>query len=278
MTNRLPTPAPRTAARTASRPAARPRLAARPGRRPLPAGLLPGLIAAATAVYGVGVLWVHDLAFALTAFAGLGIAAALILAGALHHHPHARFGAANQITLARATGAALLAGLVTAPQALGLNGLAGWLPFAGAAALLLLDLCDGALARRQGLASAFGARFDQEVDAAAILVLSALSVQLAGAPVWTLGIGALHYLYRLAGWLVPALSRPLPYSLRRRIVCGIQIAALGVLLAPATPADWIAPVAAVALAALTLSFLRDGLRCLSRGRSATPVRARRAGA
>ncbi|MFP3422275.1 CDP-alcohol phosphatidyltransferase family protein, partial [Bacillus sp. SIMBA_161] len=83
-----------------------------------------------------------------------------------------------------------------------------WLPFAGATALLLLDLCDGALARRQGLASTFGARFDQEVDAAAILVLSALAVALADAPAWTLGTGALHYLYRLAGWLVPALARP----------------------------------------------------------------------
>ena len=268
MTNRLLPPAPRTA----SRPAARPR------QRPLPAGLLPGLIAAATVVYAVGALWVHDLAFALTAFAGLGIAAGLIVWAAVRRHPHARFGAANQITLARATGAALLAGLVAAPQALSLHGLAAWLPFAGASVLLLLDLCDGALARRQGLTSAFGARFDQEVDAAAILVLSALAVQLAGAPVWTLGIGALHYLYRVGGWLVPALARPLPYSLRRRIVCGVQIATLGVLLAPVTPAGWIAPIAAVALAALTLSFLRDGLWCLTRGANATPMRARRAGA
>lgn len=271
MTDRLLTPAPRTAARPAAR------TAARRERRRLPAGVLPGLSAATIVVYAVGALWVQDLAFALTAFAGLAIAAALIVPGAVRHHSHARFGAANQITLARATGAALLAGLIAAPQALGLDGLAAWLPFAGASVLLLLDLCDGALARRQGLTSAFGARFDQEVDAAAILVLSALAVQLADAPVWTLGIGALHYLYRGGGWLVPALARPLPYSLRRRIVCGVQIATLGVLLAPVTPAGWIAPIAAVALAALTLSFLRDGLWCLTRGANATPMRARRAG-
>ncbi|MDZ7711946.1 MAG: CDP-alcohol phosphatidyltransferase family protein [Rhodovibrio sp.] len=204
--------------------------------------------------------------------------AVLIVIGAVRHHPHTRFGAANQITLARGAGTALLLGLAAAPDVLGTHTLAAWLPFAGAVALLLLDLCDGAVARWQGLASAFGARFDQEVDAAAILVLSTLAVVLAGAPVWTLGIGALHYLYRLGGWLLPALARPLPYSLRRRVVCGVQIAALGALLAPATPAAWVPSVAAVALAALMVSFLSDGLWCLTRGGSATPARAPGAGA
>lgn len=243
----------------------------RGARRPLRAGMLPGVVAAAAAVYAVGVLWLNDLTFALTAFAGLAVTAALIVPAAVRHHPHARFGGANQVTLARATGVALLAGLATTPDLLGGHALAAWLPFAGAVALLLLDLCDGWLARRQGVASTFGARFDQEVDAAAILVLSALAVQLADAPLWTLGIGALHYLYRLAGLLVPALARPLPYSLRRRIVCGIQLAALGGLLAPATPPAWVATIAAVALAALSLSFLRDGIWCLSRTANPRPA-------
>jgi phosphatidylglycerophosphate synthase len=249
-------------------------LAPRPARRPLRAGLLPGLVAAAALVYAAGVLWVQDTAFAMTAFAGLAVMAPLVIRGAVRHHPHARFGAANQITLVRATGTALLLGLVAAPHVLGAHPLAPWLPFCGAAALLLLDLCDGALARRQGLASAFGKMFDQEVDAAAILVLSALAVVFAGAPVWTLGIGALHYLYRLSGWLVPALARPLPYSLRRRVVCGVQIAALGGLVAPLTPATWAVAIAAAALAALTLSFLRDAIWCLT----VTPRQAPGAGA
>ncbi len=252
--------------------------ALRPARRPLRAGLLPGLVAAAAAVYAAGILWVQDLTFTLTAFAGLAVMAVLVVFGAVRHHPHVRFGAANQITLARGTGTALLLGLAAEPEVLGAHALAPWLPFAGAATLLALDLCDGALARWQGLASAFGARFDQEVDAAAILVLSMLAVVLAGAPVWTLGIGALHYLYRLGSWLLPALARPLPYSLRRRVVCGVQIAALGALLAPVTPAGWVASVAGVALAALALSFLRDGLWCVTGGRSARSARAPGAGA
>jgi phosphatidylglycerophosphate synthase len=252
--------------------------ASRPARRPLRAGLLPGLVTAAAAIYAAGILWVQDLTFTLTAFAGLTVMAVLVIVGAVRNHPHVRFGAANQITLARGTGTALLLGLAAAPEVLGTHALAPWLPFAGAAALLALDLCDGALARRQGLASAFGARFDQEVDAAAILVLSTLAVVLAGAPVWTLGIGALHYLYRLGSWLLPALARPLPYSLRRRVVCGVQIVALGALLAPVTPTAWVAAVAGVALAALALSFLRDALWCITRGRSATPAPTPGAGA
>ncbi|WP_200340833.1 CDP-alcohol phosphatidyltransferase family protein [Rhodovibrio sodomensis] len=250
----------------------------RAARRSLRAGMLPGLVACAAAVYAAGALWAHDLLFALSACAGFGLMAALVVPGAVRHHPHARFGAANQVTLARGTGTALLAGLIAAPDVLGTHAAAVWLPFAGAAALLLLDLCDGALARRQGLASAFGARFDQEVDAAAILVLSALAVAIADAPWWTLGIGALHYLYRLGGWLIPALARPLPYSLRRRIVCGVQIAALGALLAPPTPAGWSAVLTTVALVALTLSFLRDGLWSLTRGAAFTPARRPGAGA
>jgi phosphatidylglycerophosphate synthase len=252
--------------------------ASRDARRPLRAGLLPGLVAATAAVYAVGVLWLNDLAFALTAFVGLAVMAVLVVAGAVRHHPHMRFGAANQITLGRGTGTTLLLGLAAAPEVLGAHAFAPWLPFAGAAALLTLDLCDGALARWQGLASAFGARFDQEVDAAAILVLSLLAVVLAGAPVWTLGIGALHYLYRLSSWALPALARPLPYSLRRRVVCGVQIAALGALLAPVTPPALGQSVASIALAALTMSFVRDGLWCLTRGRAATPPRAPGAGA
>lgn len=240
--------------------------------------MLPGLVAATAAVYAIGVLWLNDLTFTLTAFAGLAVMAVLVIAGAVRHHPYVRFGAANQITLVRGTGTTLLLGLAAAPEVLGAHAFAPWLPFAGAAALLALDLCDGALARRQRLASAFGARFDQEVDAAAILVLSLLAVVQAGAPVWTLGIGALHYLYRLGGWPLPALARPLPYSLRRRVVCGLQIAALGALLAPITPPALGGFVAGIALAALTMSFLRDGLWCLTRGRSATPTRAPGAGA
>ena len=249
--------------------------ASRLARRPPHAGLFVGLAVWAAAICAVGVVGAQDPVFTTTAFASFVLIGALTVRGAARHHPHARFGAANQVTLARAAGTALLAGLVATPDVVGAAGVPGWLPVAAALLLLLLDLCDGALARRQGLTSVFGARFDQEVDAAAILVLSALAVILAGAPVWTLGIGALRYLYLMAGWLVPTLARPLPYSLRRRLVCGGQIAALGILLAPPLSPEWVPAVAGVALVALLLSFLRDGLWCLKQATAPTRAVAER---
>jgi phosphatidylglycerophosphate synthase len=152
--------------------------------------------------------------------------------------------------------------VAAAPDSLANAGALGWLPFALAAAALVSDLGDGWLARRQGLASAFGARFDREVDALLILSLSAVAVSLQAVPVWALGIGLLHYLYLAAGLVLPACRRPLPYSLLRRLVCGLQVAALGALLAPPLAGPPAAAIAGVALAALTASFARDTLWCL----------------
>ncbi|HYZ41506.1 MAG TPA: hypothetical protein VE687_12905 [Stellaceae bacterium] len=80
----------------------------------------------------------------LSALMGFVIFAALLVEverGVAAHRPHTRLGDANRITLARAAIACLIA------------------------------------ARRQQLASAFGARFDMEVDALALLVLSVTVVQ-----------------------------------------------------------------------------------------------------
>src|SRR4029453_12797343 len=52
---------------------------------------------------------------------------------------------------------------------------------------LLLDALDGRVARRAGTASEFGARFDMEVDAFLILVLSVYVAQSMGT--WVLAIG-----------------------------------------------------------------------------------------
>jgi hypothetical protein len=62
--------------------------------------------------------------------------------------------------------------------------------------------------------------------------------------------------------VLPACRRPLPYSLARRLVCGLQVAALGALLAPPLAGPPAAVLAGAALAALTASFARDALWCL----------------
>lgn len=187
---------------------------------------------------------------ALTAWAGV---AALVIDRLPAGHPHGRFGLANAVTLGRAAGTALLAALATVPQAIG----DGWAIAAAVTGLLVLDAIDGRAARRQGLASAFGARFDMEVDAALILTLAALAAGLGKAGPWVLAIGLMRYGFVLAGLADPALRRPLPPSRRRDAVCALQVAALGAILAPPVMPPLSGAIAAVALAALAASFAAD---------------------
>jgi hypothetical protein len=67
----------------------------------------------------------------------------------------------------------------------------------------------------------------------------------------------MRYGFVLAGRLVPALARPLPPSDRRRAVCGLQVAVLGLLLAPPVAPPVSAWLAAAAFAALVTSFAVD---------------------
>ncbi|MEO6124966.1 MAG: CDP-alcohol phosphatidyltransferase family protein, partial [Ilumatobacteraceae bacterium] len=81
----------------------------------------------------------------------------------------AHFGSANRITLARLAAAMLLVAVV-AELPIDADGAVGqtWLPWAlvaVTAVVAVLDAVDGPLARRSGMASAFGARFDMETDA-----------------------------------------------------------------------------------------------------------------
>lgn len=163
-------------------------------------------------------------------------------------------GPANRVTLARAGVVVQVAGL---PLQVSLTGTLAWTAIAAAALVLLLDGVDGAVARRTGSASAFGARFDMELDAFFILVLCALVWQTDKTGAWVLLIGGLRYLFVAAGWLWPTLRRELPDSLRRKAVCVIQGMVLPVCLAPLVPPSVAAPLALVALALLVYSFATD---------------------
>jgi phosphatidylglycerophosphate synthase len=175
------------------------------------------------------------------------------------HHPHPRLGAANRITLIRAGIACLIAARAIEPTPLG--DLDRWLLAAVAVAALLLDGADGWAARRQRLASAFGARFDMEVDALAILVLAVTVVKAQAAPIWVLAIGVMRYLYLAAALMLPLLRRPMPprpiADRRRKTVAVIQSVALLIALAPATPMEWAAAACATALGLLAYSFAVD---------------------
>ena len=70
------------------------------------------------------------------------------------------------------------------------------------AVALVLDAVDGWVARRTGTVSSLGARFDMEVDAFLILVLSVYVARLTG-DWWVLTIGAARYVFVAVGRLQP---------------------------------------------------------------------------
>lgn len=195
--------------------------------------------------------------------AGLALALALygLVAGlALAARPPTPFGAANRITLFRAAGVAVLAGLALDPAPLA--GPGGWAAAAAGGALLALDGVDGWVARREGQVSAWGARLDMEVDALAMLVLCALLLAQGKAGAWILAIGLMRYAFVALGRLWPRLARPLPPSQRRRAVCALQVGTLAALLAPPIVPPVSTALAALALALLAWSFALDLARLL----------------
>jgi phosphatidylglycerophosphate synthase len=121
------------------------------------------------------------------------------------------------------------------------------------------------------MTSAFGARFDMEVDAFSILVLAATVAKAGAAPSWVLAIGAMRYLYFAAGRVLPLLRGTLPVcsfaDRRRKTIAVIQSVALIIALVPATPSSWAAGVCAIALGLLAYSFAADIALLLSTART-----------
>lgn len=188
------------------------------------------------------------------AVAAYAAVAALIVERLGHGHPFARFGLANGITLIRVVlllmlaAAAALAGSVHFDTAM---------PFALAAVALGLDGLDGRLARGTGEASAFGARFDMEADAAAMLLFAIIAAVQAKAGLWVLAAGSMRYAFIAASLALPWLSAPLPPAFRRKAVCVVALVLLAILLHPAVtpPVSTVLALAAVVL--LAWSFLVD---------------------
>jgi len=132
--------------------------------------------------------------------------------------------------------------------------MAAWALVLIATLTAVLDAADGALARRSGLASAFGARFDMETDAAFTLVLCALVLQAGQAGAWVLAAGLMRYAFVAAARVWPWLGAPLPPSRRRQTVCVVQITALIACLGPIVPPVLASALALSSLALLAISF------------------------
>ncbi|MGW7238235.1 CDP-alcohol phosphatidyltransferase family protein [Streptomyces sp. NPDC054804] len=188
--------------------------------------------------------WLTGLAFAIATWA--------VLSRALHRTRPRSFGPANRVTLGRA----ILVGGVTALVADSFESSPPVTLLVGLTAVaLILDGVDGKVARHTGTSTALGARFDMEVDAFLILVLSVyVSTQLGP---WVLLIGAMRYAFVAAAKVAPWLNAPLPPSMARKTVAAMQ--GICLLLAGADLLPYLANLAVVLLAvgSLLWSFGRD---------------------
>jgi phosphatidylglycerophosphate synthase len=185
-----------------------------------------------------------------------GVSSAVIvnaaLARGLSSYRCDRLSPADWVTLARASIAVGIAALVAASfvQTVPVGLLVGL-----AVVALALDAVDGWVARRTRTARMLGARFDGEVDAFLILVLSVYVARSVGA--WVLAIGAARYAFAAAGLMLPWLREPLPPRFWRKVVAATEgvvltIAAAGVLPPPVNVTALV-----VALVLLAESFGRD---------------------
>ncbi|MAM09081.1 MAG: CDP-alcohol phosphatidyltransferase [Rhizobiaceae bacterium] len=234
--------------------------------------LLKNALAALAPVYFVALAaYVGFAAWLETGAASVVVASLALLAmfalviRALPGHGHLRFGPANIITAIRAAmvsffGSAVLFGAgASDPVAL----------VAIVAIALAMDGVDGYFARRTGLISPLGTRFDMEVDAFLILLLSLAALLIGKAGWWVLLIGLMRYGFVLGQAFLPFLNAPLPPSFRRKLICVVQVAALCVILLPivAPPASTV--VAAIALGLIVYSFGVDVID-LARRRHLSP--------
>ena len=175
----------------------------------------------------------------------------LALAHGLAHYRADRMSPADWVTLARATLAVGVAALVAAsfgqrveiPMLVSLAALA-----------LVLDAVDGWVARRTRTGM-LGARFDGEVDAFLILVLSVYVARSAG--MWVLAIGAARYVFLAAGWPLAWMRAPLPQRAWRKVVAATQGIVLTIAAADVLPVTLTRAALVVALVLLAESFGRD---------------------
>jgi phosphatidylglycerophosphate synthase len=184
--------------------------------------------------------------------AAYGVAVAVLLDRAMRGAGVGSLGPADRVTLTRAV-------LVGGVAALVAQSYVGPVPVplvvATAAVALALDAVDGWVARRTRSATALGGRFDMEVDAFLILVLSVLVAPAVGP--WVLAIGTMRYAYVAAAAVLPWLRRRVPPRYWRKVVAAAQGVTLTVVAAGVLPALVADAAVLVALGLLVESFGRD---------------------
>jgi phosphatidylglycerophosphate synthase len=228
--------------------------------------MLPGLLGAAFLLLALQIsVGLTPVGWAVgTAFVAMTLgllAQGLVRGGAAGPRP------ADQVTMVRAALVGGVAALVAGSFVRPVN---TTVLVAMAAVALVLDTVDGLVARRTHTESVLGARFDMEVDAFLILVLSVEVARSLGA--WVLLIGSARYLLLAAGAGWPWLCGETPPRYWNKVVAAIQGIVLTAVVADVLPRPIEVVMTATALALLTESFARQ-VSWLRRGRS-LPARPR----
>lgn len=243
---------------------------ARTEHRALLRGAVFGILAVALSIVSIaapGAALLHLSAiYVPKALLLFGAGAALVMLALPGSHQFMRLGAANHVTIVRGALVALLGAL------LGEHGTPAIAAAAVtvASAALVLDGVDGRLARRSGMTSEFGARFDMETDAAFVAVLALLVWQFGKAGSWVLLSGLMRYLFAAVAAIVPRLRRPVPSTLRGKSIAVLQMIALIAALAPFCSPAVSVRIAAVGLLALVLSFSLDAVWLLAQSAADAP--------
>jgi phosphatidylglycerophosphate synthase len=178
-----------------------------------------------------------------------GVLIGATLTWGLHYTGARALGPADWVTLVRAS----LVGCVTVLTADSFRTPVPVRLLVGIATVALaLDWLDGQVARRTGTVSPLGTRFDYEIDAFLLLVLSAYVATSLG--IWVVAIGAMRYAFLTAGRILPWLRAPLPSTLWGKTVAVVQGIVLVVAAAGVLPHRWTVTMVALSLALLVESF------------------------
>ena len=204
------------------------------------------LLAALWTQVGLGLL-----GWAAGALYALGLRG--LLGGAARRAGTAALGPADVVTLARAALVGGVVALVVDRLGTGAGPVATLVVLSSVA--LVLDAVDGKVARYTGTVSALGARFDMEVDAFLVLVLS-VHVAVLVTP-WALVIGGMRYVFVVASWTLPWLSGALPTRYSAKVVAALQGVVLVVATALVLPRPAAAALVMAALIALVWSFAQS---------------------
>lgn len=176
---------------------------------------------------------------------------------AFHGRRGRALGPADHVTMTRASlacgSAALVADALLQPGARGPSpSPALVLLVALATTGLALDWVDGRVARATGSESALGARFDMEVDAFLVLVLSLDATRTLGG--WVLAIGLARYALLVAERALPFLRRPVPVRHWSKVVAATQGVVLTVVATGLLPTRAATVAVVLALGLLVESF------------------------